>query len=677
MAQVGQLWVELGLDQGAFRRGLATAERAGREWAGRVGSTLRDAFSIAGAMLLVDAFRRGISSLTDAFVGAASEAEETQNKFNVVFGALAAQANQWAEGFARAVGRSRQDIKAWMAELQDTFVPLGFSREMAYELSRALVQLAVDVASFNNVADAEVIRNFTSAIVGNHEAVRRYGIVITEAAIKQEAMRLGLGKSLDELTEQQKALVRFSIILNSSKDAMGDAIRTADSYANTQKRIQARIKDLRAEIGRGLLPAMAAALRSVEPMLDRLEVMARRFAEAAQAGGIMAGLRAVLPAEAFAVLARAVEWASRALDVLRSSSQGAASPLAVLASLGRIVVEVLGPLAVAAAWVARVILDNWPKLIPIVAGLVAYLAALRVAAVVAPLIAVLAKAIRELMVAKSAADAITRLATAFGLLGARTPVGAVAALVGLLVTLVTLIPSVQRRFESLFGGAKALAMPEIKLPEVKVPEVKIPKITYPDVSKLAKQIQSQATAGLGKGLDKAGQDIVDRIASDLEKRVSKARLEMETELLKLRVAGVPEEAPQYRQAQIAGLRRVHDVLQAGMDRLRAALKGATGELLEKGTLKLLELQKESLEVLLQIQENTRPRMPTFGLPGGVRPMTLFEARAAAAAPGVQISTANFVFQIAQAPRTMEDIRRMVRLIEDGLATQLGAEVRRQ
>ena len=72
-------------------------------------------------------------------------------------------------------------------------------------MSKTLVELAVDVGSFKNIAsDREVIDSFTSAIVGNHRAVRAYGVVLTNATIEQAAMEAGIRKTFKELTELEK-----------------------------------------------------------------------------------------------------------------------------------------------------------------------------------------------------------------------------------------------------------------------------------------------------------------------------------------------------------------------------------------------------------------------------------------------------------------------------------------
>lgn len=185
----------------------------------------------------------------------ARDADEIQSKFNVVFGELRIQANAWAESFGKAVGRAKSDVKSWMATLQDTFVPLGFARTKANELSQELVKLAVDVASFSNAADEDVIRDFTSALVGNHETVRKYGILITENSLKQEAMASGINKNYNQLTELEKVQLRYNLILKSTTDAQGDAIRTADSLANMEKRQAAELKNLQEILGKGVQPA--------------------------------------------------------------------------------------------------------------------------------------------------------------------------------------------------------------------------------------------------------------------------------------------------------------------------------------------------------------------------------------------------------------------------------------
>jgi len=217
-----------------------------------------------GAKILVISFL----AISAAAVKFASDAEEIRSKFNTVFKELSKTAKDWAKDFGNSVGRASQDVEKWMSGLQDTFVPLGFARDKSFELSKSLTKLAVDVASFNNQLDADVIRDFTSAMVGNHETVRKFGILISENSITQEAMNQGMNKTYKQLTDLEKVQLRYNLIMKGSKDAMNDAVRTGGSLANQWKRMKANFKELLEAIGVGIMPVVTAAFVTINKFLE-------------------------------------------------------------------------------------------------------------------------------------------------------------------------------------------------------------------------------------------------------------------------------------------------------------------------------------------------------------------------------------------------------------------------
>jgi len=204
-------------------------------------------------LLLSFAMAMAVKPILD-LIKAQSDAEEIANKFNVVFGRQADVVREWAGTFGQSVGRASSELQGMLATLQDTFVPLGFARKEATKLSISLTTLALDVASFNNKLDADVIRDFQSALVGNHETVRKYGIVITEAQLAAEALRSGIIETKRELTSQEKVQARLNLIIAGSKDAIGDLDRTQESYANTLKRFNAEVRVTQEELGKALIP---------------------------------------------------------------------------------------------------------------------------------------------------------------------------------------------------------------------------------------------------------------------------------------------------------------------------------------------------------------------------------------------------------------------------------------
>ncbi len=239
----------------AFEKEMAGITRLGKQFT-NVGKTLTVGLTLP------------LAAAGAAAVKVAADAEESESKFRAVFKNMADDVSAWSEAHAEATNRSAIDLRDFASTLQDTFVPLGFMRGEAAEMSKSLVELGVDLASFNNRAEPEVIQNLTSAIVGNHEAVRSFGIVITQATLKQELMNMGIQGGVQAATEQQKAMARMNLIIKSTTDAQGDAARTAESFTNQAKGLSANIKDAGVAIGKIFMPPLTKLMEALNGLLD-------------------------------------------------------------------------------------------------------------------------------------------------------------------------------------------------------------------------------------------------------------------------------------------------------------------------------------------------------------------------------------------------------------------------
>jgi hypothetical protein len=160
------------------------------------------------------------------------------------------------------------------SSIQDTFVPMGFARGEASKLSVQLTKLAVDVASFNNASDTETMMAFQSALVGNHETVRRFGVVITEATLKQELLRMGITKNSKDVTNAEKVQARMNLIIAGTSDAHGDAIKTSGSFANTSKALGSALNELSVDAMTPMLPKLT---KMVEAFIDATDSSKRVF----------------------------------------------------------------------------------------------------------------------------------------------------------------------------------------------------------------------------------------------------------------------------------------------------------------------------------------------------------------------------------------------------------------
>ena len=232
-----------------------------------LGNTVRN---VVAGVVAFQALRFG-----KQMIDMASSVQEMQSKSSVVFGKFVADVRGQLEEFGNTVGRSTFELEKMASSIQDTFVPMGFARGEASKLSVELTKLAVDVASFNNASDTETMMAFQSALVGNHETVRRFGVVITEATLKQELLRMGINKSANEITNQEKVLARMNLILAGTSDAHGDASETAGSFANQSKALSSALDELIVAGVLPLLPALTSVVTALGSAIQGTEKFLR------------------------------------------------------------------------------------------------------------------------------------------------------------------------------------------------------------------------------------------------------------------------------------------------------------------------------------------------------------------------------------------------------------------
>jgi hypothetical protein len=196
----------------------------------------------------------GLAGGARAAISAASDLSEEINKTNVVFRGSQREVLSWSKNSAEGFGQSRQQALAAANVFGNMLVPLDFGRKRAAAMSKQMVQLAGDMASFNNADPSEVLEAMRSGLAGEAEPLRKYGVFINDARLRQEAMAKGLYDGTGVLSNHARAVATYALILRDTKDAQGDFARTSGGLANQQRILRAELTDLAAEIGKFLLP---------------------------------------------------------------------------------------------------------------------------------------------------------------------------------------------------------------------------------------------------------------------------------------------------------------------------------------------------------------------------------------------------------------------------------------
>lgn len=272
--RAGKAYIEMYLKDDKLSQGLRQARRSltrVKVGIAAVGSAFTAMAGIASGVAVV-----AIKKATDA----AGDFAETVAKFETVFGRMSPQVREWGEELSKTLGVSRREILSTLSGLQDLFVPLGIEEGAAAEMSKQLTQLAVDLASFNNLQVADVVRDLQAAMTGSSETMKKYGVVVDEAAVKQRLLNMGLDPKT--ATHAEKVMARLAITMDMTKAAQGDAARTADSYNNQLKRFDSQVEVISQTLGQKFLPVMSDVMVIVNAAVNDLAKWAERIIPAIQ-----------------------------------------------------------------------------------------------------------------------------------------------------------------------------------------------------------------------------------------------------------------------------------------------------------------------------------------------------------------------------------------------------------
>lgn len=231
-----------------------------------------------------------IGLLAKSFVSGASDIDESLSKNQELFGRHAATIDKWSKTTARSLGISRSEALQSAGAFGSLFETIGLADRPAAQMSRRFVQLAADLASFHNATPTDALEALRSGLVGESEPMRRFGALLSETRVKQEAWSTGIARSGAELTEQQKVQARYQLILKDTTQAHGDAERTGGMFAGQMRRLKAQLADTGASIGAVLIPFVLKAVQAINGLIGAtrqgqgpLAAMARGFQRIANA----------------------------------------------------------------------------------------------------------------------------------------------------------------------------------------------------------------------------------------------------------------------------------------------------------------------------------------------------------------------------------------------------------
>ncbi len=275
-----------------------SANAAGKSSGGLLGGAFRGAIG----PLMAAAGAAGMGMFVAGVTSKASDLNESKNAINVMFGDAADGIAALGKGAAASIGLSNTAFNSLATQFGGAVKNIAGPGGDIVGIMGDLTTRAADFASVMNLDVADAAAVFQSALAGETEGMRRYGVDMSAAAVEAYALANGIGTAGTELTEAQKQQARYGLLMASTSLMQGDFANTSDQLANSQRILGASWQDVQAKLGQGFLPFATAGMQVLALLVpwlttagDASAAFGEKMAGISQAaGGGFAGIQAML-----------------------------------------------------------------------------------------------------------------------------------------------------------------------------------------------------------------------------------------------------------------------------------------------------------------------------------------------------------------------------------------------
>lgn len=230
---------------------------------------------------------QAINFVADAFSAALSEAMEwdgIQARFGRAFADDAKETYEYVNKLSDIMGINVQSFMQYSSMYGSLLSGFGVVQEKATTMSIGLSELTYDLWAANN----DVVKRYEdvatavkSAITGEIEPIRNLGVAMTEASMQEfiDSTHLA-GISIENLTEAQKAEVRYAVMVNSAMNQgiVGTYAKEMDTAEGAVRSLSQSFKGLVQAFGSLFIPLLQVAIPYVTAFVEILTDAVRAVA---------------------------------------------------------------------------------------------------------------------------------------------------------------------------------------------------------------------------------------------------------------------------------------------------------------------------------------------------------------------------------------------------------------
>ena len=252
-----------------------TIENESRKWDDSANKTSNDMgnafagmFAKVSAAAVAAKVGKELLEWGKAAIDVASDLQEVQNVVDTVFGDGAATIESWSKAAGKQFGLTELQAKKFTSTLGAMMKSSGLAGDQITEMSTDLAGLAADMASFYNLDFETAFEKIRAGISGETMPLKQLGINMSAANLEAFALAQGLEKTYAQMDQGEQTMLRYQYLMQATADAQGDFAKTADGYANTERRIQTSLDSIQAATGEFLLGVMAPLKRELANFLE-------------------------------------------------------------------------------------------------------------------------------------------------------------------------------------------------------------------------------------------------------------------------------------------------------------------------------------------------------------------------------------------------------------------------
>lgn len=263
----GRVVIDTGLDTSGFEKGVKGLPSK----MGGITSSLKGIAAAAVAAFSVKA----IADFGKEAIELGSNIAEVQNVVDTAFGDMAYKVEAFSNTAIEQFGMSTLSAKKTASTYMAMAKGMGLTDGVASDMAINLAGLTGDVASFYNISQDLADTKLKSVFTGETETLKDLGVVMTQANLEAYAMKKGITKSMDAMSQAELVGLRYSYVMDSLSLAQGDFAKTSGSWANQTRILSENWKEFMSVVGQGLIQVLTPLLQILNQIVSSLTALVK------------------------------------------------------------------------------------------------------------------------------------------------------------------------------------------------------------------------------------------------------------------------------------------------------------------------------------------------------------------------------------------------------------------